>query len=41
MERFGILRMDEDGRIQEFDEKPMVATSNTVSCGIYVIREDN
>lgn len=38
MERFGILRMDEDGRIQEFDEKPMVATSNTVSCGIYVIR---
>lgn len=38
MERFGILKMDEDGRIQEFDEKPMVATSNTVSCGIYVIR---
>lgn len=38
MERFGILKRDEDGRIQEFDEKPMVATSNTVSCGIYVIR---
>lgn len=37
-ERFGIIRMDEDGRIREFDEKPMVATSNTVSCGIYVIR---
>ena len=38
MGRFGILKMDEDGRIQEFEEKPMVANSNTVSCGIYVIR---
>ena len=38
MDRFGIVKMDEDGRIQEFEEKPMVATSNTVSCGIYVIR---
>lgn len=37
-ERFGIIKMDEDGRIQEFDEKPMVASSNMVSCGIYVIR---
>lgn len=37
-ERFGILKMDDDGRIFEFDEKPMVATSNTISCGIYVIR---
>lgn len=36
--RFGILRQDIDGRIIEFEEKPMVATSNTVSCGIYVIR---
>ena len=38
MDRFGILKMDIDGRIQEFEEKPMVAGSNTVSCGIYVIR---
>ena len=38
MDRFGILKMDDDGRIQEFEEKPMVANSNTVSCGIYVIR---
>ena len=37
-ERFGILKMDDDGRILEFDEKPMVANSNTISCGIYVIR---
>ena len=36
--RFGTLKMDEDGRIQEFEEKPMVATSNNISTGIYVIR---
>ena len=30
--------MDEDGRIQDFDEKPMIATGNDVSAGIYVIR---
>ena len=37
-ERFGVLRMDEDNRIREFEEKPVVARTNTVSCGIYVIR---
>ncbi len=37
-ERFGVIKMDKDGRIVEFDEKPMVASSNTISCGIYVIR---
>lgn len=36
--RFGVLRMNEDARIDEFDEKPMVARSNTISTGIYVIR---
>jgi glucose-1-phosphate adenylyltransferase len=36
--RFGVLRMNEDARIEEFDEKPMVARSNTISTGIYVIR---
>ena len=36
--RFGLLKLNDDGRIVEFEEKPMVATSNTVSCGIYVIR---
>ena len=36
--RFGIVRMNEDSRIVEFEEKPMVARSNTVSTGIYVIR---
>ena len=38
MERFGTLRMDEEHRIIDFEEKPLKAKSNTVSCGIYVIR---
>lgn len=38
LSRFGLVKMDEDGRIVEYDEKPMVPTSSTVSCGIYVIR---
>ncbi|MFT3985049.1 MAG: glucose-1-phosphate adenylyltransferase subunit GlgD [Lachnospiraceae bacterium] len=37
-ERYGIIKLNEDFRIEEFDEKPMVAKSNTISCGIYVIR---
>ena len=36
--RFGVIRMNEDSRITEFEEKPMVAQSNTISAGIYVIR---
>ena len=36
--RFGVLKMDEDGRIKEFEEKPMVSSSNLISTGIYVIR---
>lgn len=36
--RFGVLQMNEDGRIEEFEEKPMVSTSNTISTGIYVLR---
>jgi len=36
--RFGILKMNEDGRIEEFEEKPMVSNSNIISTGIYVIR---
>ena len=38
MERFGTIRMNEDYRIEEFEEKPLKAKSNTVSCGIYIIR---
>ena len=38
VERFGTVKMNEDCRIEEFEEKPIVAKTNTVSCGIYVIR---
>lgn len=36
--RFGVLKVNDDGRITDFEEKPMVASSNTISCGIYIIR---
>lgn len=36
--RFGVVRMAEDARITDFDEKPIEALSNTVSAGIYVVR---
>lgn len=36
--RFGVIKTDSDGRITEFDEKPLVSDSSVVSTGIYVIR---
>ena len=36
--RFGMVKTNADGRVIEFEEKPMVADSHTISCGIYVIR---
>lgn len=36
--RYGVIKMNEDYRIVEFEEKPIVAESNTISTGIYVIR---
>lgn len=38
VERFGTIKMNEESKIEEFEEKPIVANSNTISCGIYVIR---
>ena len=38
VERYGTIKMNEECRIEEFEEKPIVAKSNTISCGIYVIR---
>ena len=38
VERYGTIKMNEEYRIEEFEEKPIVAKSNTISCGIYVIR---
>lgn len=39
--RFGILKMDENERITEFEEKPLIASSNNVSIGVYIIRRRN
>ena len=36
--RFGVLKMNEDYRVEEFEEKPMVSDSHLISTGIYVIR---
>ena len=36
--RYGLVKVNESGRVTDFEEKPMVATSSTISCGIYVIR---
>lgn len=36
--RFGVLATDEDSRITEFEEKPLISKSNRISTGIYVIR---
>ncbi len=38
VDRYGILKMNEESRIEEFEEKPVVARTNTISCGIYVVR---
>ena len=38
VERFGVVRMNDDCRIEEFEEKPIVSNYNTISTGIYVIR---
>ena len=36
--RFGIVEMDETARIIGFEQKPMVAQSQTVSTGTYILR---
>ena len=36
--RYGVVRMNEDSRIIDFEEKPLVAQSNTISAGVYIIR---
>ena len=38
LERFGVVNLNEDGRIIDFVEKPMVPKSNIISAGIYIIR---
>jgi len=36
--RYGVVSMDQENRIIDFDEKPMAAKSDIVSAGVYVIR---
>lgn len=36
--RFGVVQMDKEGKIIEFEEKPMVAHTDVVSTGVYVMR---
>lgn len=36
--RFGVVKVGADGRIEEFEEKPIISTTNLISTGIYVIR---
>ncbi len=36
--RFGMVNMNEDGRIVDFDEKPQESESQMMSTGIYVLR---
>ena len=38
IDRYGTVKMNEECQIMDFEEKPVVAKSNTISCGIYVIR---
>lgn len=38
LKRFGVVEMNQDQRIVQFSEKPMKASSNIASMGIYIIR---
>ncbi|MCL2235044.1 MAG: glucose-1-phosphate adenylyltransferase subunit GlgD [Defluviitaleaceae bacterium] len=37
---FGVVDLDENGRLIEFEEKPLEAFSDTISLGIYIIRRE-
>jgi glucose-1-phosphate adenylyltransferase len=38
LERFGVVQTNDDGRITEFEEKPLAASSTVASIGVYVVR---
>lgn len=38
LHRFGVVQVDDDHRILEFEEKPITPVGNIVSTGIYIIR---
>ncbi|MCR5747328.1 MAG: glucose-1-phosphate adenylyltransferase subunit GlgD [Lachnospiraceae bacterium] len=37
-ERYGCVKLDSDNKIIDFEEKPIIANTSTVSCGIYILR---
>lgn len=37
---FGVVTMDETGRVTDFEEKPIEAFSSTISLGIYVMKRE-
>lgn len=36
--RFGVVKLADDNRVLSFEEKPLVAETNTASIGVYVVR---
>ncbi len=38
LSQFGVIKLDENNRVIEFDEKPLDPQSNTISLAIYVIK---
>ena len=36
--RFGVIKLADDNRVISFEEKPIVAETNTASIGVYVVR---
>ncbi|MCR4837485.1 MAG: glucose-1-phosphate adenylyltransferase subunit GlgD [Eubacterium sp.] len=36
--RFGVVRLGDNNRVEDFEEKPLVAETHTASIGVYVIR---
>ncbi len=36
--RFGVVKLADDGRVISLEEKPLVAETNTASIGVYVVR---
>lgn len=36
--RFGVVKLGDNNRVEDFEEKPIVAETGTVSIGVYVIR---
>jgi glucose-1-phosphate adenylyltransferase len=38
IDRYGVITMDEDGRVTNLEEKPLAVKSRDISCGIYIMR---